>query len=227
MLQICGRAECHPRSNESCEKPCSEWKASSSDHIGEQEHPAFSFAHQEFWWVRGTNLSSQDWLLHWFTHCSSKSCGVVAFLRSQTCVCVCVRVIHKYMWAVPIGWTHWCDLHESAGSCNYQQPMQNLPNLYWHGFKEEAPLSADLSLTPPFTRSPRNNGDTLIQRAVCVFSAWGRGRPITSLSPRSLLSHCVVVITTVWKGMFVSYLACGASYLIKSLQLSIVSLLND
>ena len=114
-------------------------------------------------------------------------------------VYVCVRVTYKYMWAVPIGWTHWCDLHESAGSCNYQQPMQNLPNLSWHGFREEAPLSADLCLTPLFTRSPRNNRDTLIQRAVGVFSAWGRGRPITSLSPRSLRSHCVVVITTVCK----------------------------
>ncbi len=206
MLQICGWAECHPHFNESCEKPCSEWKASRWNHIGEPGHPAFSLAPG---CIKSFDELEEQIYLCRIGFCidsltsSSESCGAVTFLKSGVCVCLCMS-LYTCVYGKPWDsrWTQWCDLHESAGGCNYQQPMQNLPNLYWHRFKQEAPHSADLSLTPLFAPLSEHNRDTFIQRAVRVFSAWGRGRQIKSFSPRSLHSHCVVVITTAWKGMF-------------------------
>lgn len=81
--------------------------------------------------------------------------------------------------------------------------MQNLPNLYWHRFRVEAPHSADLRLTPLFPHSLRRSAEMLsLKELSVVFSVWGRGRPIKSLTPRSIHSHCVVVLTSAWKGMF-------------------------
>ncbi|KAI9530081.1 hypothetical protein NQZ68_004098, partial [Dissostichus eleginoides] len=47
--------------------------------------------------------------------------------------------------------------------------MQNLPNLYWHRFKEEAPRSADLSLTPLFAHS-QGTTETLSFWELSMFS---------------------------------------------------------
>ena len=100
------------------------------------------------------------------------NCGF--FSDPVMCLWVCARelascpFIHVCVGS-PGGWTQRCDLHESAGSRNYQQPMQDLPNLYWRRFKDEAPHSADLSLTPLFAHSPRTT-ETLSFRELSVFS---------------------------------------------------------
>lgn len=95
--------------------------------------------------------------------------------RSGMCLWECVSeslsfmslCIHAYA-----GSSGGCDLHESAESCNYQRPVQNPPNLYWHGFKGEAPHSADLSLTPVFALGQRT-AETLSFRELSVFSQRG------------------------------------------------------
>lgn len=76
--------------------------------------------------------------------------------------------MHVYVGRI-VRWTQQCDLHESAGWCNYQQSKQSLPNIYWHQFKKEAPHSADWSLTPLFARSQRTR-ETFSLRGLSMFS---------------------------------------------------------
>lgn len=53
-----------------------------------------------------------------------------------------------------------------------------------------------------FLTLPENNRHTFAEKAVSVFTERGRGRLIKSLTPRSIHSYCVVLLTSAWKGMF-------------------------
>lgn len=148
-------------------------------------------------------------------------------------MCILSCFIHVYVGS-PGGWTQRCDLHESAGGCNYEQPVQDRPNLYWHRFKEEAPHTADLSLTPLFAHS-RSATETLSFRELSVFSQHEEEEdrlnrfhleaftPIVSWLSQALGKECLVRVTH----MIISYFTCIVCYLMKSLRLSIVSPLND
>ena len=185
MLQICGRADCHPCFNESCEKLCCEWEASSRNHIGEPGHPAFSLpmgASRVVMSWRNTFISAElafTLMLFW----ELWSCGFSLFgdvwersLASMSfCGVVCVGSTRR---------TQWLDLHESAGSCNCRLPMQNLPNLYWHRFKDEAPSFCWFEPGSAVCSLSENNRDTFVHRAVHVFSAGARGRRRLNHFPR-------------------------------------------
>lgn len=178
MLKICAWAEFHPQFNVSCEEPCSECKSSRWNYSGEPGHPVFLFLGASQLLLSLKKISyrfgidavislSMNSVIH-----ASLSPGRYVCLPLWMCMC-------STGW-----WTPWCDLHESAGSCNYQQPKQNLQSIGISSEKTKPPHSTDLSPRFLCWSPSETNGDVFIQDPCsCFLSVRKRKTEIKSLSP--------------------------------------------
>lgn len=227
MLQVCGWAEHQLYFNQCCEKPRSERE---SLHM---KPPCFLI-----------NRVASVVLMSWRT----KSCPRVIRIRidSPTSLLVaCGSFQLRVMCVCPITSLSCVCIptvtvvRSSAVICtNQQEAIITRRNSQTHpgrGSKWEPLVLQSPGRLQGFLTLTENNRHTFAVKAVCVFTERGRGRLIKSLTPRSIHSYCVVLLTSAWKGMFSMghthvYILLQPKmlcYLIKSSQLSIVVALND
>lgn len=137
--------------------------------------------------------------MHWFTHFSS--CGLWLF-SDQGYVYVCVLACPFSCMCIPTVTV----VRSSGAICTNQQEAiiirRNSQNHIGTGWKWEPLVLQSLGQLQGFLILTENNRHTFTQKAVSVFSEWGRGRLIKSLTPKSIHSYCVVLLTSAWKGMF-------------------------